>query len=98
MRDKDVKFCDEQICKKKQQLDQLNKNLQELNVQFDDFQGLERYYKEEKKGVQAKRQELNAVIHRIQCELGQMRKHRNELNTQKRFLKYQNRIIERSKK
>lgn len=98
MKDKDVKFCDEQIDKKKQQLDQLNKNIQELNVQFDDFQELERYYKEEKKGVMAKRQELNAVIHRIQCELGQMRKHRNQLNTQKKFLAYQNRIIEKGKK
>ena len=98
MKDKDVKFCDEQIDKKKQQLDQLNTNLQAMKVQFDDFQELERYYKEEKKGVMAKMQELNGAIHRVQCELGQMRRHRHDLKTQKKFLAYQNRIIEKGKK
>lgn len=94
MKDTDLKFCDEQITKKQAQLEDLKQNLDALLVESDDYMKLEKYYKSERTSMMPKIQAVRDSIHKCECELGQMKKHRAELKKQKKFLEYQHKMID----
>lgn len=98
MKDKDIKFCDEQISKKKEYIDKLSSELYDLMRQHDDYLGLEKYYKEERKALIPVIQNKSDQIHKEQCELGQMKHHRTELKRQKKFLEYQHKVVDNQRK
>lgn len=98
MKDNDVKYCDEQIAKMQEHLGELNAELAELMKQSDDYAGLEKYYKEERKELIPKIQWVRNKIHSTQCELGKMKHHRSELKKMKKFMEYQHRIVDNSRK
>ena len=98
MKDKDLKFCDEQITKKQAQLVDLKQNLDTLLVESDDYMKLEKYYKSERTSMAPKIQAVRDNIHKCECELGQMKHHRAELKKQKKFLEYQHKMIDNQRK
>jgi hypothetical protein len=97
MKDEDIKFCDEQITKKKEHIDKLGAELYDLMRQHDDYLSLEKYYKEERKALIPAIHEKSDEIHKEQCELGQMKRHRSELKRQKKFLEYQHKMVDNQK-
>ena len=97
-KDQDLKYCDEQIDKQQKIIDALGVELYNLMKQHDDYAALENYYKEERKAVAKEVQSKSDRIHKEQCELGQMKRHRKDLKKLKTMVKFQNKCAERTHK